>query len=115
MLCLRLLWLRQLRLHSSKHSPCCPSSSRRTYLRFLQSRRELSEHTHTVELESRHVVNLHLQILELTVVVLRVGGVLHPVLAQPLQLDHPVEDFLPAEAKTPSWTSRKEVAFWSVL
>ena len=36
------------------------------------------EHTYSVELQSRHVVDLHLQILELTGHdFLRVGGVLH--------------------------------------
>ena len=51
------------------------------------------EHTHPVELQSSHVVDLHLQILELTVVVLRIGVVLHHVVAQTLQLNHPVENF----------------------
>ena len=44
------------------------------------------EHAYSVELERSHVVDLHLQILELTIVVLRVGGVLHHAFAQSLSI-----------------------------
>ena len=93
MLCLRLLWLRQFRPHSRNTHRVVQVQVTELSFGSCSLGRELSEHTYTVELERSHVVDLHLQILELTVVVLRVGGVLHHAFAQSLQLDHPVEDF----------------------